>query len=199
MWQFFVDGGIMMLPLTLCSVLALGIVIERILFYSFNVMPNDREVEIFKTHLRQGQITQAKAMAASWGGAMGAIADYGLKQWEEDLEAADAAFQSAGDVQLKRMQRGLGMLDTIVTAAPLLGLLGTVTGIIKAFSAIGVVGGNQSAQLSAGIAEALYNTAFGLGIAIPAMFLVNFFYGIVEKRAGRITCYCQEILAVIKR
>ena len=122
-----------------------------------------------------------------------------INQWQTDDSLIEETAQNAGEEELRGLQRGLSLLDTVVTASPLLGLLGTVTGIIKSFTAMSVVGGNQAAQLSAGIAEALYNTAFGLAIAIPALFFVNIFYGIAEKRARELTCKSQEILAIFRK
>jgi biopolymer transport protein ExbB len=101
--------------------------------------------------------------------------------------------------ELRGLQRGLNLLDTVVTASPLLGLLGTVTGIIKSFTALAVASPGQAVQLSAGIAEALYNTAFGLSIAIPALFFVNIFYGIAEKRAKELTTSTREILTILDK
>ena len=93
------------------------------------------------------------------------------------------------------MERGLGLLNVIITAAPLLGLLGTVTGIISSLNVLAALQGVASpAQLSGGIAEALLTTAFGLIIAIPALFLMHWFNGIIEKRIQMMNQMGKEFL-----
>jgi biopolymer transport protein ExbB len=199
MWEFFVKGGIMMIPLTFCSILGLLIVIERFLFYSIRNHTSEYAFQQLKHSLNQGKLDEAKYLAASWRTPFGRIIESMLKQWQSDKSLVEETAQNAGELELQGLQRGLGLLDTVVTASPLLGLLGTVAGIIKSFTALSVASGGQAAQLSAGVAEALYNTAYGLAIAIPALFFVNIFYGIAEKRARELTCKTQEILAILRK
>ncbi|MCL6588891.1 MAG: MotA/TolQ/ExbB proton channel family protein [Firmicutes bacterium] len=196
MWQFFVKGGLAMYPLTVCSILALIIIIERILFFS-RIPNDDPEYQTLKKLLSQGKINEAKVLSDRWNSAISRVTASAVKQWEADKRLLESAIQSAGETELNHLQRGLSILDTIVTASPLLGLLGTVTGIIKTFLALSASNG-QAAQLSAGIAEALYTTAFGLSIAIPALFFVNIFYGIAEKRALDLNSKCREIITILQ-
>lgn len=198
MWQLLTKGGLVMIPLILCSVTALVIVIERVLFYSRKFNPDPREFNVLKQFLGQGKFSEAKQMVVRWNTSLGRILFAAIKQKESNPNLIESIAQSAGEVELKYLQRGLSVLDSIVTASPLLGLLGTVTGIIKSFMALALTGGNQSAQLGAGIAEALYNTAFGLAIAIPALFFVNIFYSVADRKARELTCKSQEILTILK-
>ncbi|HBE79291.1 MAG TPA: hypothetical protein DDW65_16190 [Firmicutes bacterium] len=199
MWQFLIKGGIIMIPLIFCSILAVIIVVERILFYSLRNRTPERAFKQLKLVLNQGKLDEAKYLAATWRTPLGRITESVLGQYQIDNTLIEETAQSAGERELRGLQRGLSLLDTVVTASPLLGLLGTVTGIIKSFTALAVVSGSQASQLSAGIAEALYNTAFGLAIAIPALFFVNIFYGIADKRARELTCQGQEILAILRK
>jgi biopolymer transport protein ExbB len=199
MWRFFVDGGIMMIPLTFCSVTALIIIIERFLFYNTGNQEDERQLNIFQQYLRQNRLNDARILAGKIGSATGRVASTALKQWDTVPDLVEEAAQRAGNVEVKNLQRGLSLLDTIVTASPLLGLLGTVTGIIKSFRALALLaGGTQSAQLSAGIAEALNNTAFGLGIAISSLFFVNLFYRIAEQRSKELSCFIQETIKILR-
>ena len=91
------------------------------------------------------------------------------------------AFENAGRAAVHRIARYLNTLGTIATAAPLLGLLGTVVGMIEIFGSQGPTGGSNPAQLAQGISIALYNTAFGLIIAIPALMLYRYFRGKVDE------------------
>lgn len=199
MWHFLIKGGIVMIPLVFCSILGLVIVIERILYYSFRNQTSEWDFNRLKNSLSQGKLDEAKILAVSWRTPLGRIIESVIEQWRIDSSLADKIAQKAGEQELRSLQRGLSLLDTVVTASPLLGLLGTVTGIIKSFTALSMASGGHAAQLSAGVAEALYNTALGLGIAIPALFCVNIFYNIAEKRARDLTYYTEEILAILNK
>lgn len=201
MWQLFIQGGIIAIPLAICSIVGLVIVLERILFYSRNVWrdKDEREFNLLKQFIRQEKINEAKTLNVRWNSALSRIAETAITQWETDRNLIEKAAQNTGEIELQHFQRGLGILDTIVTASPLLGLLGTVTGIIKSFTALSITtGGAQSLQLSAGIAEALYNTAFGLAIAIPALFFVNIFYSIADRTTQGLTFRAQELITILQ-
>ncbi len=199
MWQFFVKGGVVMIPLALCSLTALTIIIERALFYYRANRWEEREIKLLKVYLGQGKLEEAKAVTNGWDSALGRVAAVIVQFWGQPRERMEKAAEAAGYAELQRFQRGLAVLDTIVTASPLLGLLGTVTGIIRAFGALSVVTQNQAERLSAGIAEALYTTAFGLCIAVPVLFCVNFFYKVVEKQAQKLTFEAEEIMAIMQQ
>lgn len=188
-----------MIPLGICSLTALTIIIERALFYYRANRWEEREIKLIKVYLGQGKIEEAKALTNGWNSALGRIAAVIVQHWGHSPERMEKAAEAAGYAELERFQRGLGVLDTIVTASPLLGLLGTVTGIIRSFGALSVVAQNQAERMSAGIAEALYTTAFGLAIAIPVLFCVNFFYRLAEKQAQKLTAEAEEIMAIIQQ
>jgi biopolymer transport protein ExbB len=187
-----------MFPLLFCSILALIIIIERMIFYSRLNEWTDEELRLFKLYISKGKVDEVRVMATNWRSPVGKVAGIALKQYDLDPTNLEQTMQLAGEMETHRLQRGLGILDTIVTASPLLGLLGTVTGIIKSFTALSVAG-TQATQLSLGIAEALYTTAFGLSIAIPTLFLLNWFYGIAGKQAQRLTGGSQEILSILRQ
>lgn len=199
MWEFFVKGGVMMIPLGLCSFMAVIIIIERLLFFLISEKEDTESKDGVIHFLSQGKFDEVKSIILRMNSAMARITQAAIEQTVRDKSLLEITIQSSGEDEIKRMQRGLGMLDTIVTASPLLGLLGTVTGIIRSFTALSIGGVTQAAHLSLGIAEALYTTAFGLGIAIPALFFLNFFNGIVDRRAERLTSTCQEILTILNK
>ncbi|MGD8400426.1 MAG: MotA/TolQ/ExbB proton channel family protein [Bacillota bacterium] len=187
-----------MYPLLFCSILALIIIIERIIFFSRLSEWADEELRLFKLYIGKGKWDEVRVMATKWRSPVGRVVGVAVKQHDLEPDGLEAAMQLAGEMETQRLQRGLGVLDTIVTASPLLGLLGTVTGIIKSFTALSVTG-TQAPQLSLGIAEALYTTAVGLSIAIPALFFLNWFYGIAEKQAQKLTGGSREILRIIRQ
>jgi len=119
-----------------------------------------------------------------------ALLHYGKTRLEVEV-----SLREAGEVEIRKMERGLGLLNVIITASPLLGLLGTVTGIISSLNVLEALQGVASpAQLSGGIAEALLTTAFGLIIAIPALFIVHWFNAIIEKRIQMMNQMGKEFL-----
>jgi len=187
-----------MIPLLFCSILGLVIIIERLIFYGSVNRGEEQEMNLLKLYVNQGRVNEARSVTAGWRSVLGRMADFALRQPNTDKERLESALQFAGDAEVKRLQRGLGILDTIVTASPLLGLLGTVSGIIRTFNALSTTAGSaQASQLSMGIAEALYTTAFGLSIAIPALFFLNAFYGIAEKEARKLKVIAHELLSLL--
>jgi biopolymer transport protein ExbB len=97
------------------------------------------------------------------------------------------------------MRRFMGVLDTMITVAPLLGIFGTVTGIIQSFEALGATGVEQPAAVTAGIAQALITTAAGLGIAIPSVVFYNFYDSLCERAALRIERYATSLEIVYEK
>jgi biopolymer transport protein ExbB len=175
------------------------IIIERLLFFYITNRDENEGKEGIIHFLKQGKLDEVKSIVLRVKSGSARITAAAIEQIVKDKSLLETTVQSAGAAEVKRLERGLGMLDTIVTASPLLGLLGTVTGIIKAFTALSVEGGAQATQLSLGIAEALYTTAFGLAIAIPSLFSLNFFYKIAEHRAKQLSGTCQEILKILNQ
>jgi biopolymer transport protein ExbB len=169
--HLFEKGGPIMWPLLLASVLALGTVLERVLFLASERRkrdPKSREA-LFAAVGRGDLVGAAKAGEGSKDYVIRTLV-YALTHTKESLPNALLYAQSR---ELKRFRRGIAVLDTVITLAPLLGLLGTVTGMMGSFS---LLGGELSAPgaITGGIAEALIATAFGLGIAITALLPFNF-------------------------
>jgi biopolymer transport protein ExbB len=176
--HIFKKGGPIMWPLLFAAILAMGTVIERVIFL------------IIEQGKRDPQAMEKFFAAVSLGDTEGAIRvsnaskfhvvrslGYALTHRETSLENA---LLYAQEMDLKRFRRGIPILDTVITLAPLLGLLGTVTGMMGSFS---LIGGELSAPgaITGGIAEALIATAFGLGIAITALIPFNILNTRVEE------------------
>jgi len=141
--------------------------------------------------IRKGDWIRARGAAADWQARRAPLAQVmaaGLAEWsawsrEDDDRALDAAREAAAfaaEMSLAEMRRGLSVLATIGSTAPFVGLLGTTFGIIHAFAAIGITGSAAMGAISAGISEALVTTAFGLFVAIPAVWAYNGFLGRLE-------------------
>jgi biopolymer transport protein ExbB len=171
--------------LILCSVVALALVIER-----FSTL---RPVRVAPPKLLDEVISITRASLPSAdvvnklheNSVLGQVLAAGLRSVVAEPRIAEDAlrmsFENAGRAAAHRLERYLNTLGTIATAAPLLGLLGTVVGMIEIFGSQGPTGGANPAQLAHGISVALYNTAFGLIIAIPALMFFRYFRGRVEE------------------
>ncbi len=169
--HIFEKGGPIMWPLLVASILALGTVIERLFFLANEKRLRDRSaLESFFAMVKRGELEGAvKAFEYSRFYVVRALA-YALGHRESSL---GNALDYAKAKEMKRFSRGIPILDTVITLAPLLGLLGTVTGMMGSFS---LIGGdlNSPGAITGGIAEALIATAFGLGIAITSLLPFNF-------------------------
>lgn len=179
MFEIFQKGGPVMWPLLVTSIVGLTVAIERLIFIAREKSRRDPElVEKILTEAEKGNIDGAIQTGKISGDFVVRTLVYGLSQRQKSF--ANALLQAANK-ELKRFNQGLPVLDTIVTLAPLLGLLGTVTGMIRAF---GLLGGKEleaPTVITGGIAEALIATAFGLAIAIVALIPFNYLNARVEE------------------
>lgn len=173
-------------PLIACSILALAIVIERFIsLKTAKVAPLrllDEVLSVTKTSVPApdvvGQLEKNSALGEVLASGLRAI-NSDPRCTEDDLRAT---MEGTGRLVAQRLERYLSALGTIASAAPLLGLFGTVVGMIEIFGsqAPGASGGGNPAQLAHGISIALYNTAFGLVVAIPALIFWRYFRGRVD-------------------
>jgi biopolymer transport protein ExbB len=171
--------------LILCSVVALAVVIER--FSSLRVSrvspPRllDEVVSFTRASLPGADVVNKLAESS----VLGLVLATGLRSVIAEPRITEAAlrlaFENAGRAAVHRLERYLNTLGTIATAAPLLGLFGTVVGMIEIFGSQAPTGGANPAQLAHGISVALYNTAFGLIVAIPSLMFYRYFRGLVDE------------------
>ncbi len=174
--EVFKSGGPVMWPLLICSLVALAIVLERLWSLRLSRILNPTVVERMSGLTEGGRIDRALSVCRENPGIFTNIVAPGLElaaKGEEERIAREA-IEDAGRHQTVRLHRYLGTLGTIVGISPLLGLLGTVTGMIDVFKTIAEAGAGQAAQLSSGISQALITTATGLLIAIPALVAYNY-------------------------
>jgi biopolymer transport protein ExbB len=173
-------------PLILCSIVGLALVIERLVtLRRGRVAPDkllDEVVSLTRTSLPSADVINKLSGSSSLGSVLAAGLRAVVAEPRINEDTLRLVFENAGRVMVHRLERYLNTLGSIATAAPLLGLLGTVVGMIEIFGAQapGSSGANP-AQLAHGISIALYNTAFGLMIAIPALLFYRFFRGRVDE------------------
>jgi biopolymer transport protein ExbB len=172
-------------PLLVCSVLAVALIIERLVALRPSRVLPSQVLEQAMEATRAGLPGPAALAELDRSGALGPILASGLQTLREHPEASHeqvmASMEMAGRVQAHQLERYLTALGTIASAAPLIGLLGTVVGMIEIFGAHQAGASQQPAQLARGISIALYNTAFGLIIAIPALMFWRYFRATVDR------------------
>ena len=179
MFVLIQKGGPVMWPLLLTSLTALTVVIERCFFIIGEKKRRDEKaVENVLNLVEKGEIQKAIEHNKASNDFVARTLVYGLIHREK---AFSNALLQAANSELKRFTQGLPILDTIITLAPLLGLLGTVTGMIRAFGLLGQKELEAPTVITGGIAEALIATAFGLGIAILALIPFNYLNARLEE------------------
>jgi biopolymer transport protein ExbB len=182
MWEIVRAGGPLMWPIILCSVLAAAIFLERLwTLQSKRVLPPELTRKVWQL-VENHQVTDNAITALERSSPLGRVLAAGLANRHRPREILKERLEDPGRHVLHELERFLDALGTIASISPLLGLLGTVTGIIKAFNAINAGGMGDPRMLSGGIAEALLTTAAGLCVAIPA--LVGYKY--LRRRVDRI-------------
>jgi|SRR5271157_897061 len=179
MFSFFLKGGPMMWPIFLTSLVTVTVVIERFLFL-FRQRRFRREdlVEKIISEVEKGNVDEAIRSGEECRDPVVTTLVYGLRHRNKAL--SNALLQAANK-ELKRFSWGLPILDTIITLAPLLGLLGTVTGMIHAFGLLGSKELEAPTAITGGIAQALIATACGLGVAIIALIPFNYLNARLEE------------------
>jgi biopolymer transport protein ExbB len=174
-------GGWVMWPILACSVLAMAIVGER--FFSLRskrVIPPGLVAQVWSLY-RKNQLDAASLVQLKTSSPLGAVLAAGLMNHRYGREVMKEAIEDVGRQVAHELERFLTALGTIASIAPLLGLLGTVLGMIKVFSAITAVGVGEPKVLAEGIAEALITTAAGLTVAIPALIFHRYFQARVDE------------------
>ncbi len=192
--SLFLRGGPVMWPILLASVIAMAVAIERAFaLRREKIVAPGTSNQVLRL-VRDGRVAEAAEVCRHDGGPFARIALAGLEWWSHGTDTVKEAIEDAGRREAPGLMRGLGVIGTVASVSPLLGLLGTVTGMIKVFRTISLTGPGQGQELSAGIAEALLTTAFGLAVAIPALVVHNILASRAERLVLDIEGACHEIV-----
>lgn len=197
MWQYFKAGGPVMWPLLAVSLLSLTVIFERVIFWlRLNRQRNQALVDQFLKLVEKGDLGKAAQIAHGSQDPVIRTLHCGLVHRNWSLTQAMA---QQGVEEVRRMRRYLTLLDTCITVAPLLGILGTVTGIIGAFQVIGSSSVPDPKAVTGGIAEALITTVFGLVIAIYSLFPYNYFGRRVNQAREDIEKYATSLEIIFQK
>jgi biopolymer transport protein ExbB len=180
MWEIVRAGGPFMWPIVVCSIVAAAIILERLwTLQEKRVLPRDLTQRVWQL-LESNQVNEKVVAALEQNSPLGRVLAAGLANRHRPREILMERLEDAGRHVVHDLERFLNTLGTIASISPLLGLLGTVTGIIKAFNALQAGAAGDPRMLSGGIAEALIATAAGLCVAIPALIGYRYLRGRVE-------------------
>jgi biopolymer transport protein ExbB len=199
MFEIVKAGGIVMVPLILCSILAAAITLERLwTLRGRRVVPDELTDKVWRW-VENRTLSDKQIMALQQHSPLGRVLAAGLANRHRDRSLMIEGIEDAGRHVAHELERYLGALSTIAAISPLLGLLGTVTGMIRTFKAITVAGVGNPAAMASGIAEALITTAAGLIIAIPALVAYRYLRSRVDTHVIEMEKEALKLVAAIDR
>jgi len=179
MFSVIIRGGWLMLPIILCSIISLAIIIERFLYFSTIKMSTISLLPQVFGFIREGKIEEALKVCERLPSFLAKVLKAGIYHYNQPKEVVKEAMEAASLEEFPKLEKNLNFLNMIAHISPLLGLLGTVVGMVKCFyvieqkaAAYGVV---NPSDLASGIWEALLTTAAGLCVAIPTILAYNYF------------------------
>lgn len=181
-YLLFKKGGVLMYPLLICSSIVLAIVLERWYYFKRLKKYSDKILDKVGGLVQQGKLSKAKQISKTTNCPVSQVITAGIKHYEKSHEEREKILLRIGSRELRKMAKNTRGLGIVAHISPLIGLLGTVTGMIEAFKKIQELGGNvDPVVLAGGIWEALITTATGLAIAIPAMIFYHYFEGKIDE------------------
>ncbi len=199
MIEFLMRGGILMIPLGICSVLAVAVILERSFSLRTRRVLRLDVLQRVKDLLVDNKIGEAMTVCRRQPSVMGRILLSAIMNHDRDREELKTIVEDAGRQEVPALDRYLGVLGTISAVAPLLGLTGTVFGMIRTFAVISEKGIAHPSQLAGGISVALITTATGLVIAIPALIFFNYFTSKADRLVLEIEKHSFRLVDALKR
>jgi biopolymer transport protein ExbB len=199
MLEFIIKGGPVMVPLLLCSVISVSIMVERCLSLRRNRILKYDVLQRIEELLRDRKIPEASTLCKRYPSSMTRILLAAILNHDKSRQEIKEIIEDAGRQEVPVLERYLTILGTIASISVLLGLLGTVMGMIRTFNAIAALGYGHPEALASGISEALVATATGLAIAIPTLVLYNFFTSKVDSLVIEMEKNSLRMLSILKR
>jgi len=191
MWHVLIKGGWMMIPIALCSLVAVATIIERVFFFT-RIRKKNRGEEVLEL-VRKGQVNNARQIVESGKKQNSLPVMNVLYAGITHPGDPEGAMEAAAITEVSVMKRGFAALDTIITLSPLLGLLGTIIGMINAFNVMAVSGLGQPHAVTGGVAEALVCTAAGISVAAVTLIPYNYFLARTERETDLIETMATQL------
>lgn len=197
LYEFLEKGGPLMVPLVFMSVVSISIFLERMwALRRAGIVPSGLG-QALRTLIRAKKYEEAEALCEQSGTALARVAMVGIRHRGRHRNIMKESMEERGDAEVSGMERRTGAIATVATVAPLLGLLGTVTGMITVFQDISAVADPEMSTLAGGIWEALITTAAGLTVAIPAFALHRFLISRVDRLSQEMADEALQILETL--
>lgn len=198
LWDLTLKGGWIMIPLALLAIVSIYIFFER----TFAITGASREDKDFmqktKTFIHQGKIEEARALCQQTNSPSSRMIEKGISRIGRPMNDVLVAVENVGNIEVSKLEKGFSWLATTAAGAPMLGFLGTVTGMVQAFMALAGAGSSANVTvLSQGIYEALVTTVAGLIVGIIAMFAYNFLSSRVKKVMNKLERNTMEFMDLL--
>lgn len=197
MLELLKPGGFIMIPLLICSVLALAIIIERFYALRINRVAPQATINELWRWIKKKELNSRKLRLVQESSPLGRIMVAGLTNAKHGREVMKESIEHEASQVVHELERFLNPLGTIAVITPLLGLLGTVIGMIKVFTQIQLAGVGDPGVLAGGISEALITTAAGLTVAIPALIFHRFFIRRVDEMVVNMEQEAMKLVEVV--
>ena len=181
MYDLFINGGWAMYPLAFLLILGIGFAIERLINLSRAAIDAEKFFEDLEQALKTGGPDQAAQLCSETPGPVASVIHAGLLRLHRGIDSVEKAIDNSGTVEMAFLEKGMVWLSTVANLAPMVGFLGTVSGMINAFQTIKEKGDVVPSEVAGGISEALITTAAGLIVGIIIQFFYNFFASRIDK------------------
>jgi biopolymer transport protein ExbB len=199
LFSIFLKGGFLMWPILLCSVIGLAVIIDRYIVLRKAKINIPAFMVRIRGQIKKKDISGAISYCMEEKSPVANIVRKGLKKYHLGHGRVKEAIENAGKQEISKLEKGLPVLATVAGIAPLLGFLGTVTGMIQAFMIIeDLAGAANPSDLAGGIWVALTTTAFGLIVGIPALAFYNYFLTAVKKTVGDMETVANDVIDVVQ-
>jgi biopolymer transport protein ExbB len=199
MWEMILAGRYMMIPIILASLVGMAVLIERIYVLRQRSIIVPEIAEAVMTLSASQDLSVAYAICERRPGPFATLVKSGLDHSNNDWTIIRDVLEETGRQEATRLTRRLGVLETVAAVSPLLGLLGTVLGMIRVFATISAAGLGNPETLSSGISEAMVTTAAGLIIGIPALVAYNWLNGRADRIIFDLEFYSSKVLDTLRR
>jgi biopolymer transport protein ExbB len=198
-FEIFLRGGPLMWPILLCSIAALAFILERLTGLRASIVFPQALLAKMKTLVAAGKKDEATEACASDASPFARLLRSCLTRPDNDIPSTEAALEEAGSRVLYDLRKNTRLLGVVADVSPVLGLLGTVWGMIKSFEQVAAAGAlGRAEQLSEGIGEALLTTAFGLTVAVPAILFYHYFRGKADGLLRSMEDACLELMETLR-
>jgi biopolymer transport protein ExbB len=197
--EIFLKGGIIMWLILISSIIGLAVVIDRFIVLRKARINIPAFIVRIRGYIKKKDISGAIGYCMEEKSPVANVVRKGLKKYKYGHDRVKEAIENAGNQEISKLEKGLTILATVAGIAPLLGFLGTVTGMIQAFMTIqDLAGAANPSDLAGGIWEALITTAFGLIVGIPALAFYNYFLSAIKRLVGEIEIVANDVVEFIQ-